>query len=266
MGSRELQRCYNVADENGTVCIIRPSSQELGAIKQHLIKNPTSKFPTINLFLEKYPDCSIGWAVDHFYKWQQARFVAAEELTKVKHLWEWYEACYTFQRAVRGLRRKHAAPWESCFYYLRQMIERMPDEKRRKLDQFRRLKEIWQHCADGQIKFPVDICPGGMTPMMYFRLGGSVAVDATALLGSRTCAMGPQVLDEIAVMMAYETPEEYYTNVGKGYLDATDKVIGNSSETSSVNSDGCTPAQPGDVETFLMPGAYPSGHFVGGPK
>ncbi|KAI5856430.1 hypothetical protein BZA05DRAFT_463628 [Tricharina praecox] len=249
-------------------CILASSAQELETIKQRFSsENWTSNFPTINLFLEKYPNRTITWAVDHFYRWQQGRYVVAEELTKIKHLWEWYETCYTFQCVVQALRREHAASWESWFYCLRQKMERMPDEQCRKRNQFQRLKEIWQHCIDNQIEFPVDICPGGMTPMEYFQLAGGGG--AAALLGrSRSRVISPQMLDEIAVMMAYETPEEYYTAVGEWPLDFDDPdfIFDDHSDTASVDFDEGIPGKPGNAESLVMPGTYPSSHFVGGPE
>lgn len=200
-----------------------------------------SKFPTINKYFGRFPALSIAWAVDDFYKWQKVRYNEAENLLKVKHLWDWYEMCYTFLHAVYHIRLDCDCGLPSWLANLRDVVRNSEDRERsarmigrprsewspetdieRKMLQFNTVKQIWKICGSANIPFPLDFCPRGTTPMEFFKV---VARPRTRddflnpkILFSRSHNIrfprhtpeGSQIESQIEKMLNCDTPHDYY--------------------------------------------------------
>jgi hypothetical protein len=70
-------------------CVLSLDPESLKEYMDRLGKEKLdSKFPTINQYFRKFPTLSIAWAVDDFYKWQNARYLENENLLRIRHLCE----------------------------------------------------------------------------------------------------------------------------------------------------------------------------------
>jgi hypothetical protein len=132
------------------------------------------------------------------------------------------------------LRKEHETTLQSWFYCLNsksklpneeqrkaaEAVEWTPErDEQRKMLQYITIKKIWKMCTDSGFQFPLDFCPGGTTPMAYFR-SRSEDLDfsnpKTLFLRSHTrfdrrTIEGLEVENEVETMLSnYNTPQEYY--------------------------------------------------------
>lgn len=84
----------------------------------------------------------------------------------------------------------------------------------RRRAQFETVCKVWRAAAAAGVRFPLDFCPGGCTPMEYFedrpeREPAAAFTRCHKRFDART-EEGAEVEVEIAVMMACASAEEYY--------------------------------------------------------
>lgn len=210
----------------GCVLSLDPESLKSYLARLHA-EPPDSRFPTVNKYFQRFPHLSIAWAVDDFYRWQQLRYYETDRLIRTKHLWDWYETCYKFLYAAYQLRKENESTLQSFLVFLNgegrtsKFVDWKPEAPlgSRRSAQFAAVKMIWRKCVEEGYAFPLDFCPGGATPMEYFRPSpqpGSGGVDIKTVF--RRChkrfdartAEGVEIRNEISIMFAFKRPEEYY--------------------------------------------------------
>jgi hypothetical protein len=195
------------------------------------------------------------------------------------------------------LRKEHETTLQSWFYCLNsksklpdevqrkaaEAVELIPErDEQRKILQFTTVKKIWKMCLDSGYQFPLDFCPGGMTPMAYFRCMAELRRQdldfgnpKTLFLRSRTrfdrrTIEGLEVENEIQMMLSnYDTPQEYYkqhpyslTNVIwechsiEEDIDENE-MLHNFNDESEVASLDLEDHNSDDFNSPPMPGTYP---------
>ncbi|KAA8907447.1 hypothetical protein FN846DRAFT_1012652 [Sphaerosporella brunnea] len=243
----------------GDECVLSLDPERMHRYITRLKAQPVeSRFPAVVAYFASFPDRSIAWAVEDFYKWQQARYLHAMGLRGVMYRWDWCETCWMFQRAAARIRRENGS-----ILSLRRFCgtgkQAVMEWRERRRRQWKAVREIWNRCQEVGIAFPARICPGGQTPMRFFRNDhdgsfGSYRVEAAIAVSEE------EMKREIEAMVGYEALEEYY----KEHACAAGKVVDEEQEELDMGVETVDEESSLDVDlevdievSMPMPGTFP---------
>jgi hypothetical protein len=213
-----------------------------------------SRFPTISAYFSRFPHRTIAWAVDDFYKYQQAKYASSLSLLRAKHRWEWYESCWRFRRDVEKLRNE-CEGWFSSLHIPGRHSD--DGERQRRNKQWEAVRAIAKRCGEVGIRFPAGFCPEGMTPRRYFCEDTTNAPEAATVDDA-------EVAREIAEMLKCETPEEYYRKHPYPYTPLPappppPEMV--APEDSTLREPASDSSSSLDLDEDGMPGTFPGAAF-----